>query len=122
MFLAEDLSSIFEMIDDPSHCAHEICVCLSVDGANMPETTYKMYTEGLFEDGRTLNNALAYFSGAGFMNVICDCEYYNKSLCSFFNIGGHPLFQKGLDDCLNETDDYLKTAIGIRGLRATLFN
>lgn len=123
MFLAEELDSVFDEIENKSRCAHEICVCLSIRGTNMPETIYRMYTDHIFRDNKSiLNSALAYFTGAGFMNVICDCESFDRGDCTIFNLGLSPYFQMGLDDCLNQTEMYKAVQEDIQSFHNMIFS
>jgi hypothetical protein len=78
---------ITEEFDNPSQIAHEICLLLSVDGLPIPETFFKLYTANLDIEPSILYNAVAYFSGAGFLNIACDC--YRTNTVDHSDCGQH---------------------------------
>jgi len=90
--MSKDINEVWENNSDR---AHEFCLLLSLTGQPVPETFFKMYLANVDCNQETLYNAVAFFTGLGFLKIECDCENHDKLLCdlnytedsSFFKIG-----------------------------------
>jgi len=116
-FLMEELKEITEEFDSPSQIAHEVCLLLSVDGLPIPETFFKLYTANLAIEPSILYNAAAYFSGAGFLNIACDCNDSDKSLCEYSDIHQNPFFTKGMEENFSQQECWQHIDIAVNNIR-----
>jgi len=120
-FLMDELGSVTEEFETDSECAHEICTLLSVDGNNIPETFFRLYTANLSINQLTMLNAVSYFCGMGLMSVDCDCESHNKSICEINIIEDSPFYEKGEQDKFDNSSTWIQVNNSINSLREDIF-
>jgi len=121
-FLMYELKDIEEEFDIPSHIAHEVALLFSLPKSPIPETFYRLYISPLSIDYSIMYNALSYFSGAGFVNIDCDCISGNKSLCDINGIEESAFYEKGAQDALDGTTQYRGILDSVSKLRGIIFN
>ncbi len=121
-FLMDELHTVTEEFDNPSHAAHEVCVLLSVDEGTLPETFYRFYTARVNIDPIILINAVSYFSGAGLIKVDCDCSDEDKSLCEIHSIANTDFYHAGFKDVMEKSDRIEKIIEHIEELRGYILN
>lgn len=81
--------------DHEYHRAHELCFLLSLDSEPVPETFFRLYAANIECDSTVIENALAFFSGLGLLNVQCDCLPEDKIVCEYHLIEESPFFLRG---------------------------
>lgn len=121
-FLMDELNSVTEEFENPSQAAHEVCVLLSVDGLPVPETFYRLYTAKLDIEEMYLINAVAYFAGAGLLDVQCDCCDEDKALCDLANIKNTDFYYAGFRDGVENPDRIELVSQHINQLRGYLLD
>lgn len=121
-FLMEELLTITEEIDNPSSIAHEVCLTFALDNNPLPESFFKLYTAPVKVDQDLLYNALAYFCGAEFLTVNCDCEPGDKPYCDINNISQNSFFDLGHEDFNEMTEDWMSISQTIESLREAIFD
>jgi hypothetical protein len=121
-FLMDELDLVNEEFDNPSQAAHEVCVLLSVDGHSVPETFYRLYTANINIEEFCLINAVAYFTGAGILDVQCDCSDTDKPLCDIANIKNTDFYHAGFKDAVEESKTINSTLQYINELKGYLLD
>lgn len=121
-FLMDELKDITLDIEDPSMAAHNICILLSVDGFPVPETFFRLYIAPVNVDYEILMNALAYFTGAGILEVTCDCDSSSKLLCDVHSITNTDFYHCGMKDACEGSDKVAAIYQHIGTLREELMN
>lgn len=107
--------------DSPSKVAYEVCVLLSINNDSIPESFYKMYTCNINIPEVIMTNALAYFSGANFISVTCDCSEDDYHYCNFAQIAENQFYQIGLLDNKHKTEDWIALDQYISALGSKIF-
>lgn len=121
-FLMMNLSEINDQeFDSPSKVAYEVCILLSLNKDSIPESFYKMYTCNIHVPEVIMTNALAYFSGAKFLSVACDCSEDDAYFCNFANIADNQFYELGSLDKKHATDDWTAIDQCVTALGAKIF-
>lgn len=92
-FLMFELDTINDEFSHESQVAHQACVLFSC-ASPIPETFFRLYSSNLDIDDNTLNNAIAYFAGSGFLDITCDCDR-DASLCDIQQFYSGPYYDAG---------------------------
>lgn len=121
-FLMDELYTVTEEFENTSHAAHEVCVLLAVDGEPIPETFYRLYTANLAIDPIIVMNAVCYFSGAGIIQVDCDCADNDKAICDIHSIKNTDFFHAGFKDGVEHPERIALIMEHIEQLRGYLLN
>lgn len=121
-FLMFELKDIEEEFDIPSQIAHEICLLLSLENNFIPESFFRLYLSKLDTDYSVLYNAAAYFSGAKFLKIECDCPESDKMLCDLHSVSESAFYEIGADDFANTTSKWQKINQSIQMIRTSIFN
>ena len=121
-FLMFELKDIEEEFDIPSQIAHEICLLLSVEKNFVPESFFRLYVSNLETDYSVLYNAVAYFSGADFLEIECDCAESDKILCDLNSVSESAFYEIGAEDFANTTYKWEKINKSIQMIRTSIFN
>jgi len=121
-FLMFELKDIEEEFDIPSQIAHEICLLLSLENNLIPESFFRLYLSKLNTDYSVLYNAAAYFSGAKFLKIECDCPESDKMLCDLHSVSESAFYEIGADDFANTTSKWQKISQTIQTIRTSIFN
>jgi len=119
-FLMFELPSITEEFDTDSERVHEICVLLAVDGKDIPETFYRLYVTPIGVDQTLMNNAMSYFTGAGFLNIKCDCEIDSQNYCELALTDDNIFYDMGQQDRENMSENYVRIYKEIKTLHMEL--
>lgn len=90
--MADDINSQW---DHEYHRAHELCFLLSLDSKPVPETFFRIYASNIACENAVIENALAFFSGLGLLDVNCDCHPEDKVICDIHMIEESPFFTRG---------------------------
>jgi hypothetical protein len=121
-FLMEDLFSIKEVFDNDNDIAEEICVLFSVDGSSIPEIFWRLYIAKVDVEFSTLMNISSYFSGAGLLDISCNCNEEGSYLCEIPAIPNNPLYESGKLDKEAMSDNYVKLVSKIQSLRSEMLS
>lgn len=119
-FLMFDLYQITEEFDSPHQAAHEACILFSVDSQGLPETFYNLYISKIDIAPEIMKNATAFFTGAGFLNVHCDCEASDKPYCDIAGISSNEFYDLGTRDLNAQTPRWKSMLAQITQLREAL--
>lgn len=121
-FLMFELKEIEEEFDIPSQIAHEICLLLSLENNSIPESFFRLYVSNLDTEYSILYNAAAYFTGARFLKIECDCSESDKMICDLHSVSESAFYDIGVDDFKNKTTKWQKINQSIRMIRTSIFN
>jgi hypothetical protein len=121
-FLMFELKDIEEEFDIPSQIAHEICLLFSSGNSSIPESFFRLYLSKLDTDYSILYNATAYFSGAKFLKIECDCQQSDKILCDLYSVSESAFYEIGAKDFVNTTSKWQKISQSIQMIRTSIFN
>lgn len=121
-FLMDELHTVTEEFENPSHAAHEVCVLLCVDGQQVPEIFYRLYSANLKVDEMVLINAVSYFAGAGLLTIDCECSDDSKPLCDIHNIKNTDFYHAGFKDGVEHPERIQLILEHIEQLRGYLLN
>lgn len=119
-FLMFDLNNISDEFDDANQAAHEVCLLLSVDTTGLPETFYRLYTSSLSIDTEIIRNATAFFVGAGFLNIHCDCEGFDKAYCDILTVENNEFYDIGSRDLNYQNKKWTSISNSLQNLREAL--
>lgn len=114
------VGEINESFASESERAHEFMVILAAVGGNIPETFFRLYLVGLDVDEKIIENALGYFMGVGLLNVSCDCEDCDKSLCSIDSISKNEYYDHG-ESSVGHSSDWYTTRSRVVALSADIW-
>lgn len=122
-FLALDLASINEAgFVDPSQIAYEVCLLFSINKDVMPESFFRLYTTPVDIDYNILINSVSYFSGAGFLNIECDCSEASRHVCDINNIHQNEFFLMGSAEKQTNSIQWISMRDGIDRYRLTVLD
>lgn len=122
-FLMHELKDIEEEgFEEASSIAHEICILFSLDTSPLPETFYRLYIANLSTDYSVIYNAASYFSGAGLLDIQCDCLEENKYLCDIHSINESAFYEKAVQDRKDNSPQYTGTKNSILKMRDIIQN
>jgi hypothetical protein len=121
-FLMNDLFTIKEIFDNEDDIAEEMCVLFSVDGFPIPEIFWRLYISKVDIEFSNLMNISSYFSGAGLLNITCDCSEENSYLCEISSISNNLLYERGKLDKDTMSDNYVKLVSKIQSLRSEMLS
>lgn len=121
-FLMQDLYTIREVFDNDNDIAEELCTLFSVDGSPIPEIFWRLYIAKVDVNFDTLMNITSYFSGAGLLEISCDCSEENAYLCDISSIQNNPMFESGKIHKDDMHDNFIKITSNIQSLRSEMLS
>jgi hypothetical protein len=92
---------------------------IAAGGSEVGESTMELYTEPLAIQEHILVASMAYFVGADFLKIICDCS--SQDFCMLHTMQGHPWFSVGKNERLSENERYIMLKENIRRLGISFF-